>query len=98
MTDLIEHGTREGYNRHIRNSEMPCPPCAAAKSDATQASKIRTGKTAATRVPVAVLGDLLLGLEEHKLDEVSDVLGHEVVAACMEIAAWQALSREAEIA
>jgi hypothetical protein len=98
MTAISVHGTREGYNQHIRNSEMPCPPCAAAKSDSVQASKIRTGKTLATRVPVAELGELLIRLDEHDLDRISDVIGHDTAAACMEIAAWRALNREAETA
>lgn len=98
MTTPIEHGTRSGYDAHTRAGEKACGPCAAAKSDSVQGHKIRCGKTSGTRVPVEVLGELLLRLDEELLDQVSDAIGHEVAAACMEIAARRALNREAATA
>lgn len=98
MTSVIEHGTRNGYDAHIRAGEKACDPCAAAKSDSVQGQKIRCGKTLSTRVPVEVLGELLLRLDEELLDEVSDAIGHEVAAACMDVASWRALNREARSA
>ena len=98
MKATDEHGTRAGYDAHIRAGQKACDPCAAAKSDSVQGHKIRCGKTLGTRVPVEVLGDLLLRLDEDELDRVSDAVGHEVAAACMEVAAWRALNREAESA
>jgi hypothetical protein len=91
MTATEEHGTRRGYDAHARAGTEPCGPCASAKSDSTQAHKVRSGKTLAIRVPVEVLGDVLLRLDEDVLDRVSDAVGHEVTAACMELAAWTAL-------
>lgn len=91
MTTPVKHGTKRGYAIHIRAREKPCPECAAAQADSVQGHKILCGKQATIRVPVEVLGLMLLHLDEDDLDRISDQLGHEATAACMDVASWDAL-------
>lgn len=92
MTAPIKHGTKRGYAIHIRAKEKPCAECTAAQADSVQAHKILSGKQATVRVPVEILGALLLELDEAVLDDVGNRLGHEATAACMDVASWVALN------
>jgi hypothetical protein len=91
MTAPVEHGTKRGYAAHLRAEEKPCVECTAANADSVQGHKIRCGKQATLRVPVEALGLMLLHLDEDVLDRISDQLGHEATAACMDVASWDAL-------
>jgi hypothetical protein len=92
MTAPVKHGTKRGYAVHIRAKEKPCDECKAAQADSVQAHKILCGKQATLRVPVEILGLALLHLDEDVLDRISDQVGHEATAACMDVAAWGALN------
>lgn len=96
MTASNLHGTKRGYAAHIRDGDEPCTPCRAANTDIVQANKILLGKTQSVRVPIGVLGTALLQLDESSLDAVSEAIGPEVTAACMEVAGWEAMRRGAE--
>jgi len=90
----IEHGTTRGFDAHQYRGEEACTECKAAHATRTACRRIRNGKQQAVRVSVVELGELLINSSEETLHQFGELFGHEITAACMDIAAEAAWARK----
>lgn len=91
MTAPVQHGTKRGYAAHLRAKEQPCDECAAGNADSSRAHRILCGDRKTITFPIALLGEILIGLDEDTSHRVGEAIGHETTEACMEVASWTAL-------
>lgn len=93
--ESIEHGTGAGFDAHKHLGEEACADCKRAHTNRTTAYRIRRGDQQTVRVSAVELGELLIGLDEETCHRFGEVVGHEIAAACMDLAATTAWAKEA---
>lgn len=83
----IEHGTPAGFDTHRTLREPPCDDCKRAHTIRVTARRIRRGEQETVRVSAVELGELLIASGEETCHQFGEVFGHEIVTACMDLAA-----------
>lgn len=90
----VSHGTPGGYQTHWLRGELPCDDCRAAWNDDRGARRVRGGQ-AQIRVPVEVVGSLLIAAANHVTRQWAvTVLGPRTAAVCIDRAVTDRLGSD----